>query len=53
MDFSYRVEPKDFNYALSYFSVKWNIDRKKHRHEGYVKIHKISGNLTFQNKFSC
>ena len=44
MYFSYSIESKYFIYAFSYCSFKQNIDIKKnHRHEGYAKMHKISG----------
>ena len=49
MYFSYCIESKDFIYAFSNGSVKKNIEEKNHRHEGYAKMHKISGNLTFQS----
>ena len=49
MYFSYCIESKDFMYAFSNCSVKQNIDEKNHKHEGYAKMHKISGNLTFQS----
>ena len=49
MYFSYCIESKDFIYAFSNCSVKQNIDEKNHTHEGYTKMHKISGNLTFQS----
>ena len=26
-----------------------NIDEKNHKHEGYAKMYKISGNFTFQS----
>ena len=50
MYFSYCIESKDFMYAFSNCSVKQNIDKKNnHRHEGYAKMRKIAGNLTFQS----
>ena len=49
MYFSNCIESKDFIYAFSNCSVEQNIDEKKHKHEGYAKMHKISGNLTFQS----
>ena len=52
MYFSYCIESKDFIYAFSNCSVKQNIEKKNHKHEGYAKMDKISGNLTFQSKFS-
>ena len=52
MYFSYCIESNDFIYAFSNCSVKQNIDKKDHKHEGQAKMHKISENLTFQSKFS-
>ena len=49
MYFSYCIESKDLIYAFSNCSAKFNIDKKNRRHEGYAKMHKISGNLTFQS----
>ena len=49
MYFSYCIESKDFIYVFSNCSAKFNIDKKNHRHEGYAKMHKISGNLTYQS----
>ena len=49
MYFSYCIESKDFIYAFSNCSVQLNIDEKNHKHEGYAKMHKISGNVTFQS----
>ena len=49
MYFSYCIESNDFIYAFSNYSVKQNIDEKNHKHEGYAKMHKISGNFTFQS----
>ena len=42
----------DFIYTYSNCSVKLNIDKKNHRHEGYAKMHNISGNSTSQSQFS-
>ena len=42
----------DFIYMYSKCSVKLNIDKKNHRHEGYAKMHNISGNSTSQSSFS-
>ena len=49
MYFSYCIESKDFIYAFSNCSVKQNIDEKNHKHEGYAKMDKITGTLTFQS----
>ena len=50
MYFSYCIESNDFIYAFPNCSVK-NITlmKKNHRHEGNTKMHKISGNFTFQS----
>ena len=48
--FSYCIESNDFIY-MRFLTAQLNITlmKKNHEHEGYTKMHKISGNLTFQS----